>query len=81
MNEWMKNEWTNERTNEWMDNPEDGEMNQMTLLARHRIQDSSPGATLPLCHGGTPQYGFFMIDQVTWVRSKYLYCLLYLKSE
>ena len=37
--------------------PEDGEM---TLSSRHRIRNSSPGglrpSTLPLGHGGSPQY-------------------------
>ena len=40
--------------------PEDGEMNEMTLSSRHRIRNSSPGglrpSTLPLGHGGSPQY-------------------------
>ena len=40
--------------------PEDGEMNDMTLTFRHIIQNSSPGglrpSTLPLGHGGFPQY-------------------------
>ena len=35
-------------------------MNDMTLSSRHRIQNSSPGglrpSTLPLGHGGSPQY-------------------------
>ena len=41
-------------------NPEDGEMNEMTLSSRHRIRNSSPGGlnpnTPPLGHGGSPQY-------------------------
>ena len=40
--------------------PEDDEMIEMTLSSRHRIQKSSPGglrpSTLPLGHGGFPQY-------------------------
>ena len=40
--------------------PEAGEMKGMTLSSRHRIRNSSPGglrpSTLPLGHGGSPQY-------------------------
>ena len=40
--------------------PEDGELIEMTLSSRHRIRNSSPGglrpSTLPLDHGGSPQY-------------------------
>ena len=40
--------------------PEDGDMNEMTLFSRHRIQNSSPGglrpSTLLLGHGDSPQY-------------------------
>ena len=40
--------------------PEDGDMNEMPLPSRYRIRNSSPGglrpSTLPLCHGGCPQY-------------------------
>ena len=40
--------------------PEDGEMSAMTLPSRHRIRNSNPGglgaSTLPLGHGGSPQY-------------------------
>ena len=40
--------------------PEDGEMIEMTLSSRHRIRNSNPGglrpSTLPLGHGGSPQY-------------------------
>ena len=40
--------------------PEDGEMNEMALPPRHRVRNSSPGelrpSTLPLGHGGFPQY-------------------------
>ena len=40
--------------------PEDGKMIEMTLSSRHRIRNSSPGGlrpgTLPLGHGGSPQY-------------------------
>ena len=40
--------------------PEDGEMIEMILSSRHRIRNSSPGglrsSTLPLGHGGSPQY-------------------------
>ena len=43
--------------------PEAGEMNDMTLLFWHRICNSSPGglrpSTLPLDHGGFPQYWIF----------------------
>ena len=59
MNEWI---------NEWMNGVlghicQDGEMNEMTLPSRHHIQNLSPGglmpSTLPLGHGGSPQYWFF----------------------
>ena len=45
----------------WAGEPtQDGEMNEMTLHSRHRIRNSSPGGlrsiTLPLGHGGSPQY-------------------------
>ena len=40
--------------------PEDGGMIEMTLSSRHRIRNSGPGglrpSTLPLGHGGSPQY-------------------------
>ena len=40
--------------------PEDGEMIEMTLSSRDQIRNSSPGglrpSTLPLGHGGSPQY-------------------------
>ena len=40
--------------------PEDGEINAMALIFRHRIRHSSPGvlrsSTLPLGRGGSPQY-------------------------
>ena len=40
--------------------PEEGEMIGMTLPSRHRIRNSSSGglmpSTLPLGHGGSPQY-------------------------
>ena len=43
--------------------PEDGEM---TLSSRHRIRNSSPGglrpSTLPLGHGGSPQYWLSHVD-------------------
>ena len=46
--------------------PEDGEIIQMTLSSRYRIRNSSPGglrpSTLPLGHGGSPQY--------TWMGKK-----------
>ena len=49
--------------NEWEEPHEDGEMNEMTLPSRHRIRNSSPGclrpSTLPLGHGGSPQYEIF----------------------
>ena len=42
------------------ESPEDGEMNEITLPSRHWIQSSSPGgvrpSTVPLSHGGSPQY-------------------------
>ena len=48
-------DWTGPR-----EPPEDGEMNKMTLPSRHRIRNSSPDdlrlSTLPLGHGGPPQY-------------------------
>ena len=41
-------------------------MNEMTLSYRHRTRDSSPGgvkpSTLPLGHGGSPQYWFLHVD-------------------
>ena len=50
--------------------PEVGEMNEMTLSSRHRIRNSSPGGlrptTLPLGHGGSPQYEFY-----TWMGKKH----------
>ena len=46
--------------------PEDGEMNEMTLSSRHRIRNSGPGglrpSTLPLGHGGSPQYWVWHVD-------------------
>ena len=40
--------------------PEDGEMNEITLPSRHRMQDSRFGglrpSRLPLGHGGSSQY-------------------------
>ena len=46
--------------------PEDGEMFEMTLSSRHRIRNSSPGclrpSTLPLGHGGSPQYWLSHVD-------------------
>ena len=46
---------------------EDGEMNAMTVPSRHRIQNSSPGSlslsTLPLGHGGSPQYRIFTSER------------------
>ena len=46
--------------------PEDGEMIEMTLSSRHRIRNSSPGglrpSTLPLGHGGSPQYWLSHVD-------------------
>ena len=46
--------------------PEDDEMIEMTLSSRHRIQNSSLGglrsSTLPLGHGGSPQYGLSHVD-------------------
>ena len=42
------------------ESPEDGQINEMTLSSRHRIQNSSPvslrPSTSPLGHGGSPQY-------------------------
>ena len=42
------------------EHPEDGEMNELTLSSRHGIRNSGPGglrpSTLPLVHGGSPQY-------------------------
>ena len=44
----------------------DGEMIEMTLSSRHRIRNSSPGglrpSTLPLGHGGSPQYWLSHVD-------------------
>ena len=46
--------------------PEDGEIIGMTLSSRHRIRNSSPGglrpSTLPLGHGGSPQYWLSHVD-------------------
>ena len=46
--------------------PEYGEMIEMTLFSRHRIRNSSPGglrpSTLPLGHGGSPQYWLSHVD-------------------
>ena len=45
---------------------EDGEMLKMTLSSRHRIRNSCPGglrsSTLPLGHGGSPQYWLSHVD-------------------
>ena len=45
---------------------EDGEMIEMTLSSRHRIRNSSPGglrpSTLPIGHGGSPQYWVLHVD-------------------
>ena len=42
-------------------------LNEMTLPSRHRLRNSSPGglrpSTLPLGHGGSPQYWIFTIDR------------------
>ena len=39
---------------------EDGQLNEMKLLFRHRIRNSSLGglrpSTLPLSHGSSPEY-------------------------
>ena len=47
-------------------NTEDGEMIEMTLSSRHRIRNSNPGglrpSTLPLGHGGSPQYWLSHVD-------------------
>ena len=47
---------------------EDGEMSEMTLPSRHRIQHLDPGglksSTLPLGHRGSPQYCFSRVDMV-----------------
>ena len=41
-------------------------MNEMTLSSRHRIRNSSPGglrpSTLPVGHGGSPQYWVLHVD-------------------
>ena len=46
--------------------PEGGEMIEMTLSSRHRIRNSNPGglrpSTLPLGHGGSPQYWLSHVD-------------------
>ena len=51
--------------------PEDGEMSELTLSFRHRIQNANPGglrpSTLPLGHGGSPQY-FYEIYE--WMGNK-----------
>ena len=42
-------------------------MNEMTLPSRHRMRNSSPGglrpSTLPLGHGGFPQYILFTTER------------------
>ena len=44
----------------------DGEMSEMTLPSTHRIRNSNPGglrsSTLPLSHGGFPQYCVLRVD-------------------
>ena len=41
-------------------------MNEMTLSSKHRIRNSSPGglrpSTLPVGHGGSPQYRVLHVD-------------------
>ena len=48
------------------ESPEDGEMIEMTLSSRHRIRNSNLGglrpSTLPLGHGGSPQYQLSHVD-------------------
>ena len=45
---------------------QDGEMSEMTLPSRHRIQNSNSGglrsSTLPLGHGGSSQYLVLRVD-------------------
>ena len=47
--------------------PEDGQMNEMTLPSKHRIRNLNPGglspSTLPLGHGGPPQYWIFTSER------------------
>ena len=47
--------------------PEDGEMKEMTLPCRYRIRSLSPGglrsSTLPVGHGGCPQYLIITSEQ------------------
>ena len=42
----------------------DTTMSEMTLPSRHRIRNSNPGclSTLPLGHGGSPQYWVLRVD-------------------
>ena len=46
--------------------PEDDKIIEMTLSSRHKIRNSSPGgltpSTLPLGHGGSPQYWLSLVD-------------------
>ena len=46
---------------------EDGEMNEMTLSSRQKIRDSRPDglrpSTLPLGHGGSPQYRVYTSER------------------
>ena len=59
----------------WLSGPgepaENGEMNQMTIPSRHRIQISSPGgllpSTLPLGHGGSPTQ---ILNVLEWAGTK-----------
>ena len=48
--------------------PDDGEMNEITPLSRHKIQNSRPGGLRPspllLGHGGSPQYLISTSEQV-----------------
>ena len=48
--------------------PENSKMNEMTLPSRYNIRNSNPGglrpSSLPLGHGGSPQYWIFTSEQV-----------------
>ena len=60
----------------------------MTLSSRHRIRNLSPGglrpSTLPLCHGGSPQYWLSHVDReetfkTMWISGYVIMPLIWLK--
>ena len=56
--------------------PENGEMNEMTLPSRHKIQNSNPGglrpSTLPLGHGDSSQYFYVKKFTSGWERNMFV---------